>query len=428
MMKRILLILLALLLLCMPAGAEELYQTIDNALYTIILRTETADVTLGTGIVYQQQSLLLTALACCREGDLYAVGKDGEHAITRWTGYESAGLALLEMASPAAVQPVTGSNADTRSLAMVFGVTDQGQTGAMPLYMARMGMYHGNETMVLASEEGLLPGAFMMDDKGRLVAMVVAQHAESVGSYVAMDADVIRRTLNDGAQSLFLESSFQWVEGMVDVSWKDAARNGGKYIVTVSGASNLYYTTYTADVSQRSLYLALAPGHTYYIQVQWVKDGANELPPDWSVMKTFTVPETHFSSYCFEQSCYLASVPAGQEAVSPLPEMLQLTAATLTDPAKDVYLQIRNTYDVVDEFEVAMTMELLTPSGQFFYEEMGYTFAPEYELDDSFAVPVDELLINCMQFSGGKLTQGEYVLRYSLAGRIAGEFAFVIVE
>lgn len=429
MIKRILMIWLTFLLLCgVSACAEEAYARIDNAMYRIVLRTETEDVTLGSGVLFREQNLLLTAQGCCAEGDLYAIGNDGEHAITAWSAVESTGVVLMEMVPPSAAEPMPVNTGDVQGLPFVFGADAQGRIGSMPLYLARYGLHHGHDALVLSSEEGLLPGAFMADAKGQLIALVITQHMEGMGSYLAMDAIAVESALaeNEKDRSPFLDTTITWEYEMMKVAWQDATRPSGEYIITVSGGENVYYTTYVADRTERSLYLAVPPGHTYYVQVQWATNEASSLPIDWSAVKPFTVPETAFNDHSFTNECYLASAPAGQIINSTLPEMLLISVDTLEDPRADMYLQINNTYDVSAQIEVPMSVELIAPDGQFYFEEMGYTFSPDYEQDDSFAVPLDDMIATCAEFSGGALQPGSYLLRYALGGRIAGEYGFTL--
>lgn len=429
MIKRILVILLGLMLLCgASAGAEELYEMVNDVLYRIVLRTETEDVTLGSGVLFQDGQRLLTAAGCCAEGELYAIGNDGEHAIINRSVDESAGIAVLQLDSYAAGAPLQMSTSDSQSMPFIFGANIAGRLGSMPLYLARYGRYQGYESMVLSSEEGLLPGAFMTDEQGKIIGLVIAQHTEGVGSYVALDVSTIYSVLmgKKPGTGPFLDISVSWVDGMMKVAWEDEERDSGVYVLTLSGDANAYYTTYTAEKTERSFFLAVPPGHTYYVQVQQAESEEKALPIDWNAMKIFTIPETAFNAYDFTHESRLVSVPAGQVISSELPEMPLTSVDTLTDPKADVYLQIKNTYDVSAEIEVPMALELIAPDGQFFFEEMAYTFMPEYEQEDSFVVSVDSLIASCQDFSGGVFQPGAYVLRYVLGGQIAGEYAFTV--
>ena len=429
MIKRMLMTLLCLLLLCgASAGAEDIFEKMDDAMYRIVLRTETEDVTLGSGVLFQDGKSLLTAIGCCAQGDLYAIGNDGEYAVVSRDVYEGAGFAVLELSCDTAGEPLQTDNANVTSLPYVFGLNDQGQFAPMPLYMVRYSMYKEAEGLLISSEEGLLPGAFMTDDKGMLVGLVIAQQMEGIGSYAALDAAAINRALagDKAGTETFLDVHLSWADGMLQVSWADESRDSGVYIITLSGDTNTYYTTFKAEKTDRDMSLAVPPGHTYYVQVQWAQSEGQARPTDWNVIDILTVPETAFNAYGFTQESYLASVKAGQVFTSTLPEMPLISVDTLTSPQADVYLQVNNQYDVATEIELPMAVELIGPDGQFFFEEMVYVFTPAYEQNDSFAVPVEGMIANCAQFSGGVLRPGAYVLRYALCGQIAGEYAFTV--
>ncbi len=427
MSKRILslLLTLALLLCSLPVRAEnDVYDLIDNALYRLILRTEEGDVILGSGVLFLDKSVILTAESCCAEGRLYAVGRDGEHAVQAMEKAGDSGAVLLELATPSAATPLALANYDAETLSWVFGMDALGNTGSVPLYQVLYGMYRGQNALVLSSEEGLLPGAFAVDEKGAVVALVVAQQTEGLGMYTALDPDALYSALTGSSEAeSFLPLQVDWHEGFLTLTWSDTKRTSGLYIITISGDDNSYYTTYEGECSERKLQLAVPPGHTYYFQVQWAESADAALPPVWNAMTTYTVPETAFTLYGFTQECYLASAPAGQEVTEVLPES---GFVPLADASAARYLQIINRYDVAGEIEYPMSLELIAPDGQFYFEEHLYLFAPEYEADDCFALPLDELLAVCAEFSGGILQKGEYRVRYSIAGKLAGECVFTV--
>lgn len=425
-MKRILLLLSVLLLLFSSAQADSSpYALLSNALYRIVLRTEVGDVTLGSGVLFGANRLILTAPGCCVEGDLYVIGNDGEHAVKSAVQGES--VALLELATPSSGEPLSLAEYDVQALPYLFGSDEAGNTGALPLYLVRQGRYNGQDALILTGEEGLLPGAFMADEKGRLVSLVVAQQMEGVGTYTALEADELRRAiLEEKEADDFLDISLRWQDGLVSIAWEDEKRDTGCYIVTVSGDENEYYTTWEVEPGERSIDVALTPGHTWYVQVQWAESANKALPPDWNAMKPYTLPETAFTRFCYTQECYLASASRAKKVTGKLAEMPLISVDTLTDEKAAIYLQISSAYDVSAEEEAVMTVELIAPDGQFFFEEMMFSFSPDEEAEDSFAVPVDDLLAACAEFSGGTLKAGNYLLRCAIAGQIAGEYAFVV--
>lgn len=428
MHKRILIIALTLLLLMgASACAEEAYDQIGDAMYRIVLRNGETDVVLGSGVLFADQQTLLTALACCKEGELVALGSDGEHRVLRWDAAESAGAALMTLATPSAAKPLVFAETGTNTIPLLFGTNAEGAMGTVPLYMVRHGLVNGFDALMLSAEEGLLPGSFIADSEGKVTGLVIAQHMEGFGTYIGVDASVVSKAMAPAEdESPFLPAAFSWENGLMTISWQDAERPNGQYLVTISGEGNRYYSDCTQKIAQRSVGLALPPGHTYYAQVQWVADNADRIPPQGDDMMAFTLPETAFTAFGFTQQCYVASVPAGTAIEPVLPEMRKLTAAILTDPAKDIYLQIRSAYADTAQGEMPMTLELIAPDGQFYFEEMGFVFVPEYAQDDSFAVPLDDLIADCVNFSGGALKPGKYLVRYAINGQVAGECAFTL--
>ena len=201
MLKRILMLLMTLLLLALPASAEDLYDQIDAALYQIVLRTDAGDKLLGSGVLFVDASAILTAEGCCKEGALYAVGLDSEYAVESVTPVGS-GAALLTLASPATAAPRLLAPAEAQSLPSIFGTNADGERGTMPLYKARVGMREGLYSLLFASEEGLLPGAFLTDEQGRVTALITNQQMEGLGSSAGLGADALGQLLSMGGQGI----------------------------------------------------------------------------------------------------------------------------------------------------------------------------------------------------------------------------------
>lgn len=427
MIRRVILLVMALALFVGAAAAEsDPYQTVWEAMYRIVLRTAEEDVTLGSGVLFGGRNILLTAECCCVDGDLYAVGEDGEHAILGWELLENTGAALMEMDADSPAKPLTLANYDLQSLPYVFGADAEGNVGAAPLFNILQAMYREKKALQLSSSEGLLPGAVVADERGQIVGLVVAQQMEGVGMYTALEPDILYGAIaGDAAANAFLPVEAGWSNGLLTFKWKDRTRDGGVYLLTLSGAENSYYTSY--ETTEKSFQLAVPAGHTYYYQVQWAESAMQAQPLNWSAMEAYTVPETAFTQFGLRQECYLASAPKGQTVADVLPEMTFISADTLLDGGNALYLQVINTYAVSAEVQTSMTVSLVGPDGQFYFEEMLYSFAPERGQRDVFAVPVDDLFAACRDFSGwGSLPAGDYVLKVSIAGKAAGEYAFTI--
>ena len=433
MMKRLFSLLLALCLLLGAAATAEYnfdtYTAVNERLYRIVQRTETEDITLGTGIVFIDQRVLLTVEGCCADGDLYAIGEDGEHAILNIERAGNAGLMLLEMATPSHMEPVALSNYEAQALPVIFGADQNGTTGIVPFYQAQYAAYRGMESLRLAGGEGMLPGAVLMDSAGNLIALVHSQHMEGIGMYNALDSTAIHASMTgDSHSDAFLPVTATWADGIMTVSWMDEDRTDGVYMLAVSAAENVYYSAIEISASSKVVQQIVPPGHLYYMQVQWAKSASEALAPAWNAMITVDVPLEPFTDYGFQQACYLATAPAGTEVTGLLPPMEDITMAALMDAETVVYLQILNTYDVEEEINTPMTMELIAPDGQFYFLGSGYIFSPDYESEDNFALPLTELLNACTQFTGGQLQMGEYIVRYTIGGKLAGEYTFTLIN
>lgn len=428
-MKRILSALLMLLLLSsFPARGEgALYDLIENALYHIVLRTEAGDTALGTGVLFVQQDMLLSTEVCCREGELIAIGADGEHAIRSWETVGNAGAALLQLADDAAAEPLFLSDYNAQPVSYLFGRDEFGDICTEPIYQVLYSVYRDELAMVLSSQEGLLPGAVMVDDRGQVVCLVVAQQMEGAGMYTALEAETIYSAVMAAEEEKSgLPLEMIWEDGLLVIRWQDdAPREGGLYLVSICAAQNSYYTTYSAAHTASHIRAALPPGQTYYAQVQWAESAARAAEPVWSALHVCTVPAEAFTAHGFTQSCYPASLPADTSVAAVLPENAW-TAALLLDDRTDAYLQVLCSYDVAETIQYPLTASLTGPDGQFFFDEMVFTFNPAYESADAFAIPVDALFENCARFSGGTLLPGSYTLHYAIGGLLAGEYTFTL--
>lgn len=428
MLRRILmLMMLCTFLLTLHAGAEELYDRIDAALYRIVLRTDEGDRSLGSGALFIDPSVILTARGCCPEGTLYAIGPDGEHAVKSSVLLDG-GAALLELATPSAATPLTLAPEKAQSLPFLFGTNTGGARGTMPLYNARADMQDGMRSILFSSAEGLLPGAFLTDQEGRVTALIIAQQMEGLGSYAALGTEVLGRVLSseEPADNGLLDCTFAWEDGKLTISWTDTPHTEGVYILTLISDQNQYYTTYEARIDERSLVLTPPPGHTYSMQVERTTSEDAALPPDWDFLKDYTLPLLPFRAYGFQSECTIVSVPAGTKVTTDEPAMTAFTSAALTDPQRDVLLSVRCSYDVSVNTTAAMALELLSPDGQFFFDELTLDLDPTAAKADSFVLTLDKLLASCTKFSGGTLKAGDYTVRFFLHGCKAGETTFTL--
>ena len=425
MMKRMLTLLLALLLLCVPAAAEEnLYDLIENAMYRIVLRTEDGDTTLGSAVLFSDRQILLTSVACLQEGEIIAVGSSGEHSVRAAQTVDNSGLAMLEMAEPSDATPLHLASEGASGVACLFGVDPQGEFIVAPLNQVRNTLYQGQKALLLSSSEGLMPGSFVTDQTGGLISLSVAQQAEGLGTYLALDANGLYRALTRQQYAeAFLPAQSSWQDGFLTISWTDEDRGSGMYIITLSGDDNPYYTFFEAEHTERAIELVLPPEHRYDFQVQWVESIDQVIDPVWGAMNSQFVPGAAFTKYSFTQTNGLVTRRNEKDQIS---HVEQVTQDILLDETLLKSLHVKASYDVEENISLPMTIELIAPNGQFYYESAVHTFTPKKESSDAFLLPLNDLLADCAEFSGGTLRYGKYILRYSIQGATAGEYTFTL--
>ena len=155
MMKRLTAVLLTVLLAfaaCAQAESD-LGTVLSGALYRIVLREDQGDITLGSGVLFADQKILLTAESCCVEGNLVAIGEDGEHEILAWEKADQTGAALMEMITPSTGTPLRLAAYDAKSLPFIFGVSPAGDIGSVQLYQALYTMYRGKEALIFSVKD-----------------------------------------------------------------------------------------------------------------------------------------------------------------------------------------------------------------------------------------------------------------------------------
>ncbi len=431
MMKKLLMLLLSLCLVCSPlAGlADNALDAAQNALCTIVLRQDGADIPLGSGVIVLRGDLLLTAESCLQEGDLYAISENGTFRVTASTHYAGAGVGFLHLEGEAG-DPLPLATMTRYALPALMGIDAQGNALTAELYRGMSDVYRYQGALRLFSEEGLMPGAVMVDETGALMALAVTQHGEGVGQYIAMDAELLSRILPAaGEKVIHLMPECSWEGGLLTIAWEDTGKTDGVYYVTFSGDENSYYTFLTVDAPATQVTTAVAPGHGYNIQVRWLPDEKDAANLDWLRMAHYDVPAAApLTAHGFTQDCYGVFVPADDPHAGH-ERQERFTVAQAMNAKLTGCLQIHNTYDVDGEIELPMVMCLTAPDGQFYFYEGGYLFSPEYETSDDFCVSLADQWADCAAFSEGRrILPGQYTLSYYIGGELGGECTLTLTD
>lgn len=474
-MKKLLLLVLAmtLALTLLSASAET---DVPESLCRIVLRTEAGDTTLGTGVLYGTQKTLLTVRGCWAEGDLVAIGRDGEHPITYRGEIADSQLILLGLATACDAEPLTVTQGEYLADYNLYGATPAGDWAAMEVSFARMTIMDRRAEALLTAQEGLLPGAIMLGDDDGLACIVAGQYGEGVGTYVAMTDVTLNALLNeeaapaqsaaprvlaptptpaptavptpsptpvpaapaqpDGPQ-LVRGFRTEVKDGLLTVDWSDAltvpATEETVFTVNTTIITNPYLTFDKVSGATSTTFPAV-PGT---IVLVWIVRSEGETtetvePTGAADMQFVAVPEAEpFMLYGLKNlRCGVTSGEAGLEGnpADFLPEA-PLTRETLSDPDATFYFQTEDTYQVTQEDDDhTLLVSLHMPDGSVYYYHSGYVFMPEMNEKDLWAADITALFEDYASFTpeAERWPAGEYTVLYTIDGGEVARFTFTL--
>lgn len=468
MMKKLLLLALALVLTLtlLPAGAET---DAPEALYRIVLRTEEGDTTLGTGVLYGTQKTLLTVRACWAEGDLVAIGGDGEHAVTYRGEIADSQLILLGLATAADAEPMPITQGEELADYTLYGATPAGGMTGMEVTFARMTIVNRRAEALLTAREGLLPGAVMLGDDDGLACIVAGQYGEGVGVYIAIADVTLNALLNEEAAPAksaaprvlaptatpaptpvptpaALSDGPQFVrgfrveadKGLLTVDWTDA--------LTVPATEETVFNVYTSIITNPYLsYDEVTGGETQTTfpavpgteVMVWVVRSEGELtesvyPTSASDVVFAAVPGAEpFTLYGLKNlRCGVTSGEPGLDGIPAdfLPQ-LPLSRETLSAPDAAFYFQTEDTYQVTQEDDAhTLLVALYMPNGSVYFYHSGYVFMPEMNESDLWAADITSLFEDYALFTpeAERWPAGEYVFMYCIDGDEVARIPFTL--
>lgn len=438
MMKRIVTLLLALCLLLtlVPAAAEE----VPENLYRIVLRTENGDETLGSAVLYRSDVTLLTAAGCWAEGDLFAIGADGEHAILRCDAVPGTQLLCMEMATPSTAEPIAVTTADYLLDYMLYGVNARGEFVRMQVRNSRITRVDGRTEALLYADEGLLPGAIMLGDDYGLACVTVYQAAEGVGVYATV-ADVTLSNLSarpaDGPW-LLTGVTAGYEAGLVTVDWANAPvpQEGAVITVYVTSTNNTYLSSVVPEAGVTSITFPAAPGTE---MIAWVVVSDSEeaaqqaqlFPESADEAAIVQVPQAEPITLNSLRNVRMGVTPGepGMDGVATdfLPQE-PLTREALSDRSRPIYFMTEDVYtcDAEDD-EHTLMVTLCTPEGYTLYYFSGYVFMPEYAASDLWVSDVSEVFADYERFCAGEpWPAGEYTILYTIDGAEVNRLTFTL--
>lgn len=435
-MRKLLALLMCLVLLpLLPAMAEE---SAAVPLFRLVATDEGGqEVTLGSGLLFLSRDMLLTAAAA---DAVKAYGPDGAaYGIVEVTGFAD-GLNILvldreaEGYYPSTLSYLTGLDG------YVVGVTRDGQPYLAPAVSGTRALYDGREAALVSATEPLLPGAMMIDAWGDVMGAAVASWGEGENRYVLLTGKELTASLMDArlpetpdGTAWLMDAELSYADGLLTVDWSGCELDGqdGDSVITVfvQGDTNPYYMYYIIPASEGQVRVDVAPGYSYNV---WVSHTHGELDANlsWYNILPVDIPEAEqLVDYGFTDECWLAWSPVGEEPdmAERLPELQPITAETLSDSARALYLQVVNTYAVEEEIETSLTLMLETPEGYVFHTLNGYIFMPELQTEDVWSADVSGLFTSYLTYSErGVFAPGPYTLSYLIGGQWGGRVTFTL--
>lgn len=436
------LVLTALLLVTAQAQADQ-----PSALYRIVARTQEGDVTLGTGVLFGSKTMLLTVKGCLAEGDLAAIGADGEHAVVYRGEIAGTQLAILGLAEECAAEPMLVTRSGKLGDAVLYGADRQGAFVASQATRTRRTVIDQRAEVLIHAREGLMPGAVMLGDDGGLACITMWQHMEGEGVYAAIANVTLGRIVpaddeqaeKEAGPVLLRGFTARAKKGFITVDWSSVADDydvteDAVFTVYASVSGNPYLSYDVAEEGQTSMVLPAIPGSRAVIWVVLSYQEPEEpvYPNVAQDMLTIDVPAAEpFTAYGMRNlRCGLTFGEPGQEGAPAdfLPQT-PLTREILSDRSLSAYFQTEDAYEATqtDDDHVLM-IALHTPEGYVFYYFSGYIFMPEMNGSDLWVADISSVFADYERFAGedGCWPAGEYALMYYIDGCEAGRVLFTL--
>ena len=440
MFKRMMTLALALVLLAclVPARAEE---AVPPQLYRIVLREASGVVTLGSGVLFGSSGTLLTAAGIWAEGDLYAIGADGEHAISYRGTVPGSQLITLGLATPSAAEPMAVTTADYLMDYNLYGVKADGSFVAMEVLASRNTVIDNRGEVLLYAQEGLLPGAVMLGDDDGLACLSVWQQGEGEGVYAAIADTTLSRLFPaqeaDATEGLLQEFTARYQDGLIIVDWADAVgveiAEDTLFTVYTVVTGNLYVTWDQLTHEATSVTFPAAPDTEVTVWIAATRGEPEEVlyPENAGEAIVVSIPPAEpFTLYGLTN--LRMSIAPGQPGLDGvimdfLPQEA-ITREMLADRSRAIYFQTEDVYacDAEDDGHTLL-VTLYTPEGHTFNYHSGYVFMPEYAGSDMWMSDISALFEDYERFcEAGPWPAGEYIVLYTIDGGEVARFTFTL--
>lgn len=438
MMKRILSAALTLLLLLslMPALAESYT---PPELYRIVLREETGDVTLGSAALFGTKTTLLTASACWAEGEIIAIGQDGEIPVTGCREVPDSQLILLYLAQESAAEPLAVTQAKYLLDYTLYGVNAQGEFISMELHNSRYTVIDNRAEALLYAAEGMLPGAIMLGDDFGLACLTLWQEGEGEGVYASVDNVTLEGLATEDltADAYLLRNITAYYEkGQVFVDFAGADGYSGDamtYSVYCNATNNVYYTGFEAIAGETVVTFPAVPFTEVMLWVVARRGGTEEMlfpqTAEDAVFVDVPAPQT-IELYGLRN--IRMGLTTGAPGLDGMPSDFlpqePLTRENLTDPERSIYFMTEDTYTcAAEDGDHNLMVILYTAEGYTFHYDSGYVFMPEYGASDLWIADISDVFADYERFCDEEpWPAGTYTVLYTIDGAEVNRLSFTL--
>lgn len=444
MMKKLLLLLAALMLLALPACAEE------TALFR--LETTAADgstMLLGSAVLLDDITFVASVHAFDQafDGDVFAVNESGSYKIvSAGTPNATSEIALLETAESVPGYQIWADNFTDPIPTVIRGHNLQGEAVSLPVSGTTQlaGYINGREVITFSCPVKLLPGATLYDPSGALVGLVVADWCDRLHGLAALTVNTIDLELSSDAFTTPADDPYTdevWLEdfaltcedGVITLDWSQSAAYDptASSVVFCSYGYNPFFTYEVLDPGVTGTYFFSGPGEWSF----WIKQTHREDPMEntnyhMHYPRFLPLEVEFFTDHGFQSvktSIGIAPVGTGDVITGWTKELEKVTVKELTDPATNLYIQLHDTYNVTQSVDANSCLMLHTPDQCMLMLSGSYTFSPEGNKGDIYGFSVDELFDDYIYLNeSGTFIPGEYSLVYCINGQVASIHSFTL--
>ena len=279
-------------------------------------------------------------------------------------------------------------------------------------------------------------GSPVLDNRGILVATIVAGYAEGQHRYLALPADGIANAVTQISLALEEISDTTAPEGLkvtanknlVTVDWEEMTfpelQEGETLYLVIHDVKNDYLNYYPAQTYERKQDVILTPGRTYVISV-----GVYTAIPDTVAEQyvTITIPAakrvTEHNFTPVRTAIAVSENPELAPGESPKPIAPEEVTTELLRSGCAWFYSV-STYEVDDVYrDLTLLVTLTDPREKNYRYESTWVFSPEYMEEDTWYISLRANQLTDGLDAGG-YPAGVYEMAFYIDGDLADSFSF----